>query len=83
MCAMSPDAQKVKSLMLALVKTGSIELNCDEAQELFDHYVELDLSSEPIPEELRLLQDHLEWCGCCQEVVAAIKAAVAGLDEEA
>ena len=78
MSGMSPEAKKVRYLLNAVISAKPEEINCDEAQELFDYYVELEMAGKQFPEELNTLRQHLEWCGCCKQVVAAIKAAMTG-----
>jgi len=82
MSDMSKEAQRVQYLLSAVVKTRPEEINCDEAQELVDEYIELELSGSEIPAQLQQLKEHLEWCGCCKQVVQAIKDAISGLKHE-
>jgi len=72
----------VKHLVQALQRTQEQELNCEEAFDLIDQYVELTLQGENTQELLPLVHHHLEMCRDCREEYETLRDILLHVNQE-
>ncbi len=69
-------AETLRGIIRGILTTQERELTCDECFEQLDTFAELVLVGQPIPEALKLVEEHLERCHDCREEFEALMAAL-------
>lgn len=76
---MSISDEQIQALLEMLALTKEEEATCDDCMQHMAEFAETSLAGKTIPEGLKRIDEHLQFCGECREEFEALKAA---LDEE-
>ena len=73
--------QEMQTLLQLIELTRDSEINCEQCLALVAEFAERKLAGKPIPQAVTAVEHHLSICAECQEEYAALKQALAQLDE--
>lgn len=73
---MRPNKQQIDTLARMAMNTRPEEISCDDWLALAARYAELEISGQPISEELQPVVDHLRLCPNCTEELEALREAL-------
>ncbi len=66
--------EKVDALLGFLKQTKDREATCEDCLTAMAEFAEKHLEGKSIPESLKAIEDHLEFCGECKEEFEALLA---------
>jgi hypothetical protein len=70
---MSNSHEMIKGMLEILTKTHDEELDCGEAYELLDQFVEANARGEDVAEVMPMVMRHLDLCRDCFEEYEALR----------
>lgn len=73
---MSLSDEQLTSLAKLLGMTREEELTCDECLRHMAEFAQVSLAGRTVPEGLRAIDEHLRFCGECQEEFQALRDAL-------
>jgi len=80
---MSNSHEMIKGILEILTKTHEEELDCGEAYELLDQFVEAKVRGEDLSEVMPMVLRHLDLCrDCFEEYEALLRIIEAEVDPE-
>jgi hypothetical protein len=68
--------KEVRDLLEAALATRDVEIGCDDCLMQVASYCETELAGKEVPEALRLVREHLEFCSDCHEEYQALLSAM-------
>ena len=68
--------EQIEILLKAVANTSDDPLNCDHCFNYAAQFVETKLTGKTLCESMKLLQNHLENCDCCEREFQALLAAM-------